>query len=271
MSLELYKKTIKESKPLTEEVTLHIMGEPMIHPKIEKIIKFTESEDVRINLTTNGTLVKENHDILLNKSIRRINFSIHGLKSNFSKVDQKKHLKNIIEFTKLAQIEREDLIIIYRLWNINDDSNKEIIKTIENEFAVKLSEENKKISIKIKNNSFIHFDNSFQWPNPKDVVRSKVGYCHGLSTHIGILSNGTVVPCCLDNNGNIPLGNIKDNTIEEILGFERATKMKKGFQERKLIEDMCQKCTFIKRLEKNKDKVARLKGESHPNYLSNKS
>jgi len=147
------------------------------------------------------------------------------------------------------------MIITYRLWNINDDSNRKITKTIEEEFNTKIEEETKKISTKVKKNLYIHYDESFNWPNPEDNIRTEKGYCHGLTRYIGILSNGTLVPCCLDNNGTIDLGNVKDNTIEEILNKKRAKDMKKGFDKRILVEDMCKKCTYIKRFEKDKDKI----------------
>ncbi len=269
MQLDLFKKAINEK--LSDEITLHIMGEPLLHPKIEEFINLAEQKNIKINLTTNGTIIK---NFLLNKTIRRINFSIHGIIANFPTEEQKKqkkqkeqkeqisYLKDIINFTKLAQKEREDLVIIYRLWNTGknidnknnytDNNSSTILKLIEKEFNIKLKDQT--TSVKIKNNAFIHFDNSFEWPAPTNPIRTKKGYCHGLSTHIGILSDGTVVPCCLDNDGNIPLGNIKDNTLKEILLLPRAVNMKKGFQERKLIEDLCQRCTYIKRFEKSRDK-----------------
>ena len=116
------------------------------------------------------------------------------------------------------------------------------------------AEETKKISTKINKNLYIHYDESFEWPNPDDKIRSEKGYCHATKRYIGVLSNGTLVPCCLDNNGSIPLGNVKNNTIEKILKTKRAENMKKGFEKRILTEDLCKKCTYIKRLEKDKDK-----------------
>lgn len=253
MDLKLFEKTIKEANPLCDEITLHLMGEPLIHPQIKEIIELANKENVKINLTTNGTLIEPHLNLLINKTIRRINFSIHGLKSNFTEEKGIEYLKKIIEFTKVAQEEREDLIIIFRLWNSHDSSNEIILKTIEEGFGIKLKDEVRKISSKIKNNSYIHYDNSFEWPSLKNNIRSEKGYCHGLSTHIGILSDGTIVPCCLDNDGNIPLGNIKENTILEVLNFERTKNMIKGFKERKLIENLCKRCTYIERLERNKE------------------
>ncbi len=254
MSLELFDKITEEAKSLCEEISLHIMGEPLSHPQIKEIIRLSERKGVEINLTTNGTMIKEHMGTLLNKTIRRINFSIHGIKANYSEGEQEVHLKNIIEFTKLAQKKREDMIISYRLWNINDDSNKKIIKMIEEEFGATIKEETRKISTKVNKNLYIHYDESFKWPNPNDEIRSEKGYCHALSRYIGILSNGTVVPCCLDNNGNIPLGNVKEDSIEKILSGERAEGMRKGFEKRMLVEGLCRKCTYIKRFEKGRDR-----------------
>jgi len=259
MSLDLFERALLESKPLAEEITLHLMGEPLLHPKINEIIKLAEQNDIRINLTTNATLTKKHSQLLLNKTIRRINFSVHSLKSNYSEEDQEKYLLEVIDFTKLARIERDDLVIIYRLWNIENSSNKKILNVIEREFDIVFNKSKKlevsnTISTKIKGNAYINYDTSFDWPDPKKEIRNETGYCHGLSTHIGILVDGTVVPCCLDNNGNIPLGNILDLSIEEILKLPRAKNMLNGFRNRKIVEDMCKKCTYLERLNRNKKK-----------------
>ncbi|MFP4523366.1 MAG: radical SAM/SPASM domain-containing protein [Candidatus Nanoarchaeia archaeon] len=263
MSLELFDRITTQAQPLCEEITLHIMGEPLLHPQLKEFILLCETKHIKINITTNATLLEQNTDILLNKTVRRINLSIHGIKTNFNQENQKKYLKKIINFTKIAQDKREDMIITYRLCNINDGSNKSILKHIENEFDSTLQKNQGKnattckvikTSKKIKNNAYIHFDMSFKWPDKKDPIRNTKGYCHGLATHIGVLCDGTIVPCCLDNNAQLALGNINQNTIEEILQSKRAIAMKKGFQERKLVEDLCQRCTFIKQFEKEQDR-----------------
>lgn len=252
MSFDLFKHAIAESKPLSKEVTLHLMGEPTLHPKFKEFLDHAAQEEVSINLTTNGTRIKEKFDVLLTPSIKKINFSIHSIKNNYTKEKTAEFLHNIMAFTKYAQERRTDLIIIYRLWNINDASNKDIFDLIEEEFNTKINNPDKKGSIQIFSNTYIQYDDSFDWPDTLTENNSGEGYCHGLSTHLGILSNGTVVPCCLDSEGNIPLGNINEQSISEIMASPRAMAMKKGFQERRLVEDMCKKCTFIKRLERNK-------------------
>jgi radical SAM protein with 4Fe4S-binding SPASM domain len=244
MSFELFKEIITQVKPLCKEITLHVMGEPTLHPQFKEFVNYAKEENVIINLTTNGTNLSST---LLNTAIKKINFSIHSITDNFPKDNNQ--LKKIIEFTKQK---RDDLIIIYRLWNINDTSNKEIFELLEKEFDIKINNPDKKGSTELINNTYIQYDWSFQWPDTNTENNSNNGYCHALSTHIGILSNGTVVPCCLDNQGNIALGNIKRDKLIDILTSKRALKMKKGFCERKLVEEMCKKCTYINRLERNK-------------------
>ncbi|MDP3918391.1 MAG: radical SAM/SPASM domain-containing protein [Nanoarchaeota archaeon] len=256
MSLNLFKKILKEVKPLTDEITLHVMGEPLLHPEFEEIIQAIKKEDIKVNLTTNATLVGKYKELLVEAPFRRINFSLHGIELIENEKKRYEILKELIDFTKNAQNIRDDLIIIYRLWDLkreNKINREKLLLFIENEFEVKLDRDIKiKTSKKIKNNAFIHYDENFLWPNINNNVIRETGYCHGLGTHIGILVDGTIIPCCLDSEGCINLGNIKDSCLTEILNTKRAKDMKTGFNERKLTEDLCKRCSFIDRFDLDK-------------------
>jgi len=141
IDLEYFNKILDEVKPLCDEITLHIMGEPLLHPNFKEIIKISEKKDVKINLSTNGTCIKGFEEILLNKTIRRVNFSLQDLISNFKEEKLESYLIGIINFTKLVQEKRDELIIIYRLWNLDgktNEANQKIINLIEKEFNVKI-------------------------------------------------------------------------------------------------------------------------------------
>ena len=99
----------------------------------------------------------------------------------------------------------------------------------------------------IKNKLYLHFDTEFIWPDLKLPILGQKGTCYGLSSHFGILADGTVVPCCLDKEAAIPLGKIQDTPILEILNSERAKSILKGFQNNKLVENLCQRCQYIER------------------------
>lgn len=256
MPLKLFKKVLGEIKPLTDEITLHVMGEPLLHPKFEEIIQATKKEDIKVNLTTNATLVGKYKELLVKAPFRRINFSLHGIELIENEKKKYEILKDLINFTKNAQNMRKELLIIYRLWNLkreNKINREKLLRFIENEFEVKLDRDLKiKTSKKIKNNAFIHYDETFLWPNINSNIIREKGYCHGLGTHIGVLVDGTIIPCCLDSEGCINLGNIKNSCLTEILNTKRAKDMKTGFNGRKLTEDLCKRCSFIDRFDLDK-------------------
>ena len=88
-------------------------------------------------------------------------------------------------------------------------------------------------------------DNEFIWPSLSN--KESNGYCFALKTQIAILVDGTVVPCCLDSNGEVPLGNIFTDSFKNIINSDRFNSIKKSFEDRKPIPELCKKCTFKNR------------------------
>ena len=135
----------------------------------------------------------------------------------------------------------------FRLWNLNPKKksykfNTEVIQKIENKFNLYLDIENQE-SIRLENQIKLHFDNYFQWPSLESTNNTN-GTCYGLKSHFGILSSGDVVPCCLDSNGYIKLGNIHESSLDKILNSKRSVDIINGFKDNKAIEELCKKCTF---------------------------
>jgi radical SAM protein with 4Fe4S-binding SPASM domain len=258
MGLELFENTLKQVAPLTEQVCLHLMGEPLAHPEFEKIIGLCEKYEVKINLTTNGILLNRYANLLTTSPcIHQVNFSIHSFKDNFKDKSILPYLTDILKFSKLAFERRPEIYINYRLWNIfekttQNDSNKDILKEIAHFFEIDIKEDIDVGSIKSKriwNRVYLHFDSRFEWPHPQMPIQSTKGFCHALSSHIGIHADGTVVPCCLDKEARLDLGNCKNSRLSEILEGPRAQSMLIGFNQKKLAEDLCQRCTYIKRFQ----------------------
>lgn len=264
----LFEKIIKEVAPLTEQVCFHLMGEPLLHPKLQSFIDICEKENTKIYLVSNGILLTDKvKNILYNKTINQINFSLHSFSDNYKEKDNTDYLNNIFYFTKKCLEIRPDMYINFRLWNLNDPSvteniiiqkNLEILEKIESRFGVDIKAKLDKSfdirlqkSYKLVNRLYMHFDTEFIWPSLDLNIISKVGTCKGLSTHFGILSDGTVVPCCLDKEGKIPLGNVNEKSILEILNSDKAKSILKGFKENKLLEDLCQRCPYIERFKGN--------------------
>lgn len=235
---------LKEISKVTKVIYLHVKGEPLLHPKIINFLQIAEKYNVNVNLTTNGilfpTLVEKLKDC---KSLHKINFSLHCEHS----------VRNYEEeiFKKVEKLSKKT-VIIYRLWTLKDNKlDEKSIKTVQKleryynlstETVEKLKTEN---NVKISSAIYVDKDNEFKWP--EITSHKSCGYCHGLKTQLAILVDGTVVPCCLDSNGIINLGNIFNESIEEIQKKERYKKLKKSFQDRKPCEALCKSCTFKER------------------------
>jgi radical SAM protein with 4Fe4S-binding SPASM domain len=256
MSLDLFHKIIQQVAPLTEQVCLHLMGDPLVHPNLEEMVAICAEFNVKIFFVTNGLLMREKQtELLLHPSFRQVNFSLHSFPDNFPDRDPSDYLKRIFNYTDLAMRQRPDLYINYRLWNLQDvrstsNKNLDILKQIENHFEVTVNSDvdvRQKKSVRLKNRLYLHFDTEFIWPSMDLPVLGTSGRCHGLSSHFGILVDGRVVPCCLDKEAAITLGSAEDKPLLEILDSSRAQAILNGFKNKKLLEGLCQRCNYIER------------------------
>lgn len=253
----LFNGVAKAVAPLTEEVAFHLLGEPLLHPALESLVDICRALDLPIHLTTNGLrLTPARAKTLLNPIFRQINFSLQSFDDNFPGHDNTDYLRAIFEFTATALRRRPDLYVNYRLWNdgapgfgaANDRWIAEIKKNLGVD-VVPARDLRWRKSVPLKGRVSLHFDSRFEWPRPDRPARSDRGFCHGLSTHFGVLTDGTVVPCCLDKDGVIDLGNLRTQNLHEVLQSARAEALRDGFQKAVLVEDLCRKCPFIARFD----------------------
>lgn len=258
MSLERFESALQEVAPITEQICLHLMGEPLAHPQFREILNICEKYEAKIQLTTNGLLLKKyTQDILNSQSIRQINISAQSYMDNFPSKDITKYLDQIYLFILKAMKTQEELYLNIRLWNIEDDKFKELNEPIFLYFEKNLNVSiNRNLELgnikskKIKNRLYFHFDSRFQWPRLEGPFQSKTGRCNGLIDHFAIHADGTVVPCCLDDQKILTLGNVFEKSLEHILNSEKANRISNGFKNRLLVEELCQKCSYINRFKK---------------------
>ncbi len=238
------------------EVCLHLMGEPTAHSELIQILDLAQKYKILINLTTNGLLIKRYGEKLLNsKALRQINFSFQAYMDNFPHKSLAGYLDPIFEFTEEAFIQRPDLYINYRLWNIGEEqnSNEAFLRPISDFFKLEISSKVQVENIKSKkliNKLYLHFDSRFIWPSMEQAIKSEHGRCHGLKSHIGIHADGTVVPCCLDKEAVINLGNIHNESLEEIYAKNQTKKILNGFNQGRLVHELCKRCDYITRFNK---------------------
>ena len=250
MDAQKFEEAISKVHKYTKMVCLHVKGEPLVHQDLNKILDILEKYNLKANITTNGTLIKEKLQIIKQtNAVKQINFSIHSFNQN-NNLSQK-YLYDIFESAE----ELDNIMISYRLWNMENITqnsvNDNIIETIENYYKIKNLKQKliENEFIKLKENIFINQDVEFVWPdiNKEDIIEK--GRCMALKEQIAILVDGTVVPCCLDNNGDIPLGNIFEETLEDILKKQKSITIKKNFENNIITCKLCKTCGFLKRLE----------------------
>jgi radical SAM protein with 4Fe4S-binding SPASM domain len=256
IDIEIFEKIIKQVAPMTEQVAFHLMGDPLVHPKLSELVEICGKYKAPIFFVTNGVLMTaKNREILLRPAFRQINFSLHSFNDNFPGRDPSKYLEQIFLYTEEALRERPELYLNYRLWNLanvrgSTVANLDLLTRISERFGVEVitsSDVRVQKSFKVKGRLYLHFDTEFKWPDLSLPVIGTKGKCYGLKSHFGILADGTVVPCCLDKEGSIALGNVMNTPIVDILKSDRALKLVNGFQQRKLVEELCKRCNYIER------------------------
>ena len=235
ISIDRFKILMNKLKGYTNYLYFHLMGEPLLHPNINELIDIA-SNYFNINITTNAYLLDRIKD---NKNINQINISLHSYNEKYNKTLDK-YLNNI--FDSCESLLKNNTIINYRLWT-NTKYKDEILNKLNNYYNVNING-----NTKIRDNVFIEFDTEFIWPDLDNNYCNDNGSCMGLRTHIGILVDGTVVPCCLDTNGIINLGNIYKDDLNVILNQTRVKNMKNNFMNNKKVENLCKHCNFYDRI-----------------------
>lgn len=253
MTPERFEHVLLQAKPLAQEVCLHLMGEPLAHPQFLEILSLCEKHNVLIQITTNGLLVNRYQERLLaSKSLRQINFSLQSYTDNFPDKPIEPYLSKILNFCLKAGEVAPLMYQNLRLWNLkaSDTDNEMILRFIEGYLNLEINRTVDVGSIKSKKllgRLYLHFDSRFEWPDLELPNLGDKGRCHGMIGHVGIHTNGVVVPCCLDKEAVINLGNVFETQLSDILETPRASAMREGFKSGILTEELCQKCSFIRR------------------------
>lgn len=232
-------------RPWTNFLYFHLMGEPLCHPQLKQFLKAAESHGFKVILTTNGTLLQKQQEMLLSASaLHKVNISLHAFEANDLAIPFKTYLTQCFLFGKAAEGKK---IVVFRLWNQGgaEQKNSEILTTLEQFFPKPWVQERK--GIRIGNRVYLEYGDQFDWPDLNAQDQGDQVFCYGLRDQIGVLCDGTVVPCCLDHNGDLALGNLLQEELEDILDSARARAIYQGFQHKQAAEELCRKCGYARR------------------------
>ena len=244
MSLDEFKVILKKLQPHTRYIYYHLMGEPLTHPDLGLFLQTAADMGFKSIITTNGTLLKQRGQVLIDQKVHKVSVSLHSCGGQDSYMHEK-YLSEVADFAKSAN--SQGIIVVLRLWNNGYDGGKnaKTVAFLKGEIEGEWVENSK--GLRIRDKMFLEYGDRFGWPDKDAEIQGDDVFCYGLRDHFGILSDGTVVPCCLDSDGCINLGNIFEENIEDILSSDRAKAMVKGFDGRKAAEDLCRRCEFARR------------------------
>ena len=248
MSLLEFELVINKIKKYTDYIYLHVKGEPLLYDNLDSLLSICDNTNIKVNITTNGVFLKEKLSVLMNHfCIRQINISLH------SENNKKNYFLDVFSSGKVLSTK---MFISYRIWDLkeyklNKKSTEIVNKIIEfyNLSPVIVDKLYNDKNIKIASNTFVNKENIFTWPDVDNDILVD-GFCYGLKTHIAILSNGDIVPCCLDANGEIKLGNIFEDSLDDVLNGDIYKSLLKSFKDNKAIHPLCKSCNFKNRFNK---------------------
>ena len=239
----------------SNNIFFHVMGEPLLHPQLEQLLEIANRHKTNVNITTNGTLIKSQSDVLLQApALRKINISLHSFEGNKDNIYKDKYFENVFEF--LDKLPNDGRIkISLRLWDINNNKDKQnklqLFRILEQKyklnFTIKEELSNTK-GLKLKEGIYLNQAEKFEWPSLQKSEISECGFCYGLRNQIAVLVNGDVVPCGLDADGVMILGNLFCDELQDILKCRKAVEIYNGFSNRIAKEELCRKCAYRMRL-----------------------
>lgn len=237
-------------RPYTEYLYLHVLGEPLLHPQLDEILDICRELSFRVVITTNGTLLSAQETMLLSSpALYKINVSLHSFEAN-APGDFDAYLSGCFSFAKKAG--EAGKLVDLRLWNLDGETtrgqhaqNSAILKTLEAVFSQPWVKNT--WGFRLCERVFVHYAEKFDWPDLSLAEQPAHGTCRALRDQIAVLADGTVVPCCLDHEGDIPLGNLFSQDLQEILDDTPAKALLSGFSARKLSHPLCRRCGYAKR------------------------
>ena len=229
---------------ITKYLYLHVMGEPTLHPDVIGFIKSATNKGFFVTVTTNASLIDKHGKDMVDAGVYKVNLSVHSFEDGDLSLHSK-YLDACINFAKYAS--DNGALTVFRLWNNggNDSFNDLTIKKIEDAFSINIDKNSR--SYTIRKGVYLEHGDKFTWPDLGEEEGDGKVFCYGLKDHFAILCNGTIVPCCLDREGVINLGNALTDDISKVLLSDRVTKIRDGFKNRNAVEELCKKCPYARR------------------------
>lgn len=237
LSYEQVANYLEQIKPYSNYVYLHMLGEPLLHPNFNEILNKLDKLNLNLQLVTNGTLLYKFPDILEHSCLRKLSISIHSVNNIDINDDYFKTIDQLINKNKHSNIE----LRFYDYDNLSDKL-KHYLDSLKEKYNFEITP--KKNSYKLKENTYVYFEELFRWPNINDEIINDTGTCHGAIDMIGINSSSEVTICCLDPYAYNTIGNLKKQTLKDILDSEKYKQYISDFKSHQIKSELCKRCSY---------------------------
>ncbi len=255
MSLEEFWHIASQLRPYTRFLYFHVMGEPLLHPQLKQLLTAAQELDFRVILTTNGTLLEQSRPILLQaQALHKLNISLHSFGANEPTFSLEQYIDACAQTVRLAA--QKGIVCNFRLWNLDSQrlsgvrkENDAVLSLLETHFPGPWQTNTR--GYQLAPRVFLEWGEQFEWPDLQARDNGDAGFCYGLRDQIGVLCDGTLVPCCLDHEGDLALGNVLQIPLAKLLSGPRAQAIYTGFSNRRRTEPLCRRCGYATRFDKS--------------------
>ncbi len=256
MNLDFFESIAAQASHYTKEIACHVLGDPLTQSNLHAYLDIIHKYGLKAMLTTSGYFLKKHsYNTLFHPCVKQINISLNSFNKNDTSLTFEQYITPVLALCKEKLVREEELFINLRVWNLDEVKserafNETLFKKLSSAFEIDLHLDDvykqRPKSIRLEKKILIHFDNYFEWPS---LTNKNYGHgtCQGLQSHIAILASGKVVPCCLDCDGIIELGDLNKNSLGDILKGKRTMNILEGFKKGKAYEELCQKCSYKER------------------------
>ena len=260
ISIDQFKLVLQQITPYTDYIYLHLMGEPLLHPNLPELLTAAAMQGLKVNITTNGSLLAKQEETLIRATaLRQVNISVHSFDANEGEFILSDYINQVLDFVIKAKTS-SDIITSLRFWNLDEcvrenQQNSLIFQLIEQRLQMSNSIRDllkSSLQLKLSDQVYLNMAKKFDWPMEDGESIGEQTFCYALRDQIGILVDGTVVPCCLDHEGSLGLGNLYEQSFDDIIQGSRALKIYEGFSRRIAVEELCKRCGYATRFHKDK-------------------
>ncbi|MDP2727709.1 MAG: radical SAM protein [Dehalococcoidia bacterium] len=244
MDFDLFARIVDEMAPHVETTTLHIWGEPLLHPRIHDMIALCKRKGLPCEISTNATLLdREMTDVILESGLEAIYLCLDGARAEtYEKIrrraDFQRTKDNILQFLT-RKIEKGCKKPLVNLQIIEMEPTIEEIQ--EFTLAWRLPGVDR-INVKA-------FDS---WGGQLEGI-SSLGlrgngqlparyHCPNLWYHVHIYWDGTLVCCDRDFDALYPLGNVSAGVMKAWRGPEMAQLRRKHLEQQLEGVPSCRNC-----------------------------